>query len=103
MSSVIEEEVEEESEVNEEETDEEEEEKEEKKQINTTKSFKSDECVICLTNSPNILFCSCGHMAICKNATKNIFLKCALFVKYVAKYAEKYRHIFKNTNLNICF
>ena len=33
--------------------------------INTDISFKSDECVICLTNSSNVLFCNCGHIAIC--------------------------------------
>ena len=53
----------EEEETNEEE--EEEEEEEEKEQINTDKSFKSDECVICLTNPPNVLFCNCGHIPIC--------------------------------------
>ena len=35
------------------------------KQINTTQTFKSDECVICITNPSNILFCNCGHIAIC--------------------------------------
>ena len=34
------------------------------RQINTFKSFKSDECIICLTNLPNILFCNCGHIHI---------------------------------------
>ena len=45
----------------------EEEEEEEGKeiQINATKSFKSDECVICLNKPPNILFCNCEHMSIC--------------------------------------
>ena len=33
--------------------------------INTDKTFKSDECVICLSNPPNVLFCNCGHIAIC--------------------------------------
>ena len=42
-----------------------EEEEEEEIQINATKSFKSDECVICLNKPPNILFCNCGHMSIC--------------------------------------
>ena len=37
----------------------------EKKIINTTQTFKSDECVICLTNLPNILFCNCGHLCLC--------------------------------------
>ena len=50
-----------------EEYDEEEEEEEDKDelQINTFKSLKSAECVICLDNSPNILFCNCGHICIC--------------------------------------
>ena len=39
-------------------------EREEEKIINTSKSFKSDECVICLTEPPNVLFCNCGHIAI---------------------------------------
>ena len=33
--------------------------------INVGKMFKSDECVICLTNPSNVLFCNCGHIAIC--------------------------------------
>ena len=32
----------------------------------TDKTFKSDECVICLTNSPNVLFCNCGHLCLCE-------------------------------------
>ena len=43
----------------------EEEEEEEEEQINATKSFKSDECVICLTNLPYMVFCNCGHIPIC--------------------------------------
>ena len=34
--------------------------------INTDKSFKSDECVICLSIPPNVLFCVCGHIPICE-------------------------------------
>ena len=33
--------------------------------INNEKTFKSDECVICLTNPPNVLFCNCGHLCLC--------------------------------------
>ena len=51
------EEVEEESEAEEEES--------EKPVINAGQSFKSNECVICLDNPPNVLFCDCGHMCIC--------------------------------------
>ena len=45
--------------------EEEDEEEEKDKQINTNKIFKSDECVICLNNPLNILFCNCGHIPIC--------------------------------------
>ena len=37
----------------------------EEKQINATKSSKSDEFVIYLTNIPKVLFCNCGHISIC--------------------------------------
>ena len=50
-----------------------EEESEEKKIINTSKSFKSDECVICLTEPPNVLFCNCGHLCLCAECSK---IKC---------------------------
>ena len=40
---------------------------EEPKIINLFKIFKSDECIICLTNQPNILFCNCGHLCYCVN------------------------------------
>ena len=36
-----------------------------KKLINSIQTFKFDECVICLTNQPIILFCNCGHIPIC--------------------------------------
>ena len=43
---------------------------EEEKIINSSQTFKSNECVICLTNSPNILYCNCGHIPICKECDK---------------------------------
>ena len=43
--------------------------------INADKSFKSDECVIRLTNLPNVLFCNCGHIAICVECDKTKSLK----------------------------
>ena len=43
---------------------------EEPKVINLFKIFKSDECIICLTNEPNILFCNCGHVSYCLNCYK---------------------------------
>ena len=54
-------------------SDSEEEESEEESEdpvISTFQSFKSDECVICLTNPPNVLFCNCGHIAICVECDK---------------------------------
>ena len=45
--------------IQEEETGEDEETDEEEKIINIGKIFKSDECVICLTKPPNVLFCNC--------------------------------------------
>ena len=38
--------------------------------INAVQTFKSNECVICLTNQPNILFCNCGHIAICEECER---------------------------------
>ena len=39
--------------------------KQEKKGLIWKKSFKSSECIICLTNPPNVLFCNCGHIPKC--------------------------------------
>ena len=48
---------------------------EEEGKINKEKTFKEDECVICLTNPPNVLFCNCGHIAICVECDKVKSLK----------------------------
>ena len=34
--------------------------------INNYKTFKLEECVICLEKEPKVLFCNCGHICICK-------------------------------------
>ena len=34
--------------------------------INTNKTFKTEECLLCTENKPNVLFCGCGHLCICK-------------------------------------
>ena len=47
------------------EEEEEEEEKEEPININELKTFKIEECVICLENKNNVLFCNCGHICVC--------------------------------------
>ena len=59
--------------------DEDEEEQEEYKIINSSQSFKSVECVICLTNPPNVLFCNCGHLCLCSECEKlKISNKCPI-------------------------
>ena len=40
------------------------------KVINLFKIFKSDECIICMVNKPNILFCNCGHLCYCTECYK---------------------------------
>ena len=40
------------------------------KPIKAEKTFKEDECVICLTNPSNILFCNCGHLCVCEECAK---------------------------------
>ena len=41
-----------------------------KRIINAEQTFKEDECVICLTKPPNVLFCNCGHIAICAECSR---------------------------------
>ena len=43
---------------------------EDTKVINLFKIFKSEECIICITNQPNVLFCNCGHVSYCLNCYK---------------------------------
>ena len=51
----------------------------EPKIINVSQSFKSNECVICLTNPPNVLFCNCGHLCLCLECErKKISNKCPI-------------------------
>ena len=38
--------------------------------INLFKIFKSDECIICMDNKPDILFCNCGHLCECEGCYK---------------------------------
>ena len=38
--------------------------------INANKTFKTEECLICVINKPNVLFCGCGHLCVCKECIK---------------------------------
>ena len=40
------------------------------KYINTNKTFKTTECLICADNIPNVIFCGCGHLCICDECVK---------------------------------
>ena len=59
----------------EEEGEEESESEDEEKNLNTEQTFKENECKICLTNPPNVLFCNFGHIAICVECDKVKSLK----------------------------
>ena len=37
-----------------------------------SKKIKSDECVMCLSNTPNVLFYQCGHLCICKECENKL-------------------------------
>ena len=54
---------------------------EDTKVINLFKIFKSDECIICITNKPNVLFCNCGHVSYCLNCYKLKTLSTCPFCK----------------------
>ena len=59
---------------------EEEKEKEEELTINDFRTFKIEQCVICLDNTPNVLFCNCGHLCVCKTCIMN-FTNCPVCKK----------------------
>ena len=33
---------------------------------NNTCTYKNEECAICLKNIPQVLYCNCGHLSVCK-------------------------------------
>ena len=49
--------------------------------INDSKTFKSDQCVICLEEEPKVLFCNCGHLCICKKCLVRRFDNCPVCKK----------------------
>ena len=49
--------------------------------INNYKTFKSDQCVICLEKEPKVLFCNCGHICICEKCVFNRFDNCPVCKK----------------------
>ena len=54
---------------------------------NNNKTFKTEECLVCTENKPNVLFCGCGHISMCE--------ECLI-------YYESYKcPVCKNRNRNI--
>ena len=51
-------------------------EEEEELSINDFKTFKPDQCVICLEEEPKVLFCNCGHLCICEKCLVRRFDNC---------------------------
>ena len=49
--------------------------------INDFKTFKPDQCVICLEEEPKVLFCNCGHLCICEKCLVRRFDNCPVCKK----------------------
>ena len=49
--------------------------------INDFKTFKLEECVICLEKKPKVLFCNCGHICICKKCASHRYDNCPVCKK----------------------
>ena len=49
--------------------------------INDFKTFKSDQCVICLEEEPKVLFCNCGHICICEKCAPHRYDNCPVCKK----------------------
>ena len=45
------------------------------------KTFKSDQCVICLEEEPKVLFCNCGHICICEKCILHRYDNCPVCKK----------------------
>ena len=39
---------------------------------NSNKSFKTEVCMVCLEDKPNVLFCNCGHISTCGKCWENM-------------------------------
>ena len=49
--------------------------------INDSRTFKLEECVICLEEKPKVLFCNCGHLCICEKCLVRRFDNCPVCKK----------------------
>ena len=53
----------------------------EKLSINYFKTFKLEQCVICLEEEPKVLFCNCGHICICEKCASHRYDNCPVCKK----------------------
>ena len=49
--------------------------------INDSRTFKLEECVICLEEKPKVLFCNCSHLCICEKCLVHRFDNCPVCKK----------------------
>ena len=49
--------------------------------VNNYKTFKSEQCVICLEEEPKVLFCNCGHICICEKCILHRYDNCPVCKK----------------------
>ena len=74
-------EIQEEVEASQSDSDDSSDEEKEELSINDFKTFKSDQCVICLEEEPKVLFCNCGHLCICEKCLVHRFDNCPVCKK----------------------
>ena len=62
-------------------SDDSEDEEKEELSINDFKTFKLEQCVICLEKEPKVLFCNCGHICICEKCATHRYDNCPVCKK----------------------
>ena len=74
-------EIQEEVEANHSDSDDNDDEEKEELSINDFKTFKLEQCVICLVEEPKVLFCNCGHLCICEKCLVHRYDNCPVCKK----------------------
>ena len=74
-------EIQEEVEANHSDSDDNDDEEKEELSINDFKTFKLEQCVICLEEEPKVLFCNCGHLCICEKCLVHRYDNCPVCKK----------------------
>ena len=74
-------EIQEQVEANHFDSDDNDDEEKEELSINDFKTFKLEQCVICLEEEPKVLFCNCGHLCICEKCLVHRYDNCPVCKK----------------------